>query len=113
MKRLLAIFMILFSTVSFASGKLSFKQKYDGGEAKKYSLGLAIYEKIIPHVYFSSWNGGGAEMATGANPWLKTDTAVHFRVGALAFGVGGEVKYLPHIHEERHNWYVQLMADLW
>lgn len=113
MKTLLALCFVLFSSFAFASGKLSFKQKYQGEEAKKYSIGLSIYEKILPFVYFSSWNGGGAEMSTGADPWLKTDNAVYFRVSRFALGVGGSVKYLPNVHEYSNEWYVNATADLW
>lgn len=114
MSKLTCIFAVLFSLPAFASGKLSFKQKTENGDdPTKYSLGLAVYEKILPHTYMNSWTGGGADVNTGKDSWLKSTNSIEIHVSRFSVGAGGSLTYLPAAKVFHKEGFFSLGVTLW
>ncbi len=114
MKKLLAVIFLCLSSISLASGKLTFKQKYDKDFAiSRYNLGLAVYQPLLWHMYLNSWTGGGADNQTGSDPWVKSRNALEFQVSAFTVGGGGSLTYLPHVHSYDREFEVYVNVTLW
>lgn len=85
MKFLLAAMLLLSSSLSLASGKLSLKQtRVKGEDVAKYALGLSVYQKPASFpVAFVGWAGGGVN-EHNEEPWVKTESGLEGYVGPMA-----------------------------
>lgn len=115
MKRLFIILVLLLdSGIALASGKLTIRPSYVLDDARpKYSLGLSVYEKIIPNLYYTGWLGYGQYDALLGQEWVKTRQGVDYHYGPLSLEAGASYQYNPDTSFTETEIYSSLTLTLW
>ena len=113
MRSVLCLLILLFSNISLASGKISFKPSVNhDGSAKGYALGLSVFEKILPGLYADTWHGYG-EKEDDKDKWFKSEVGVLAFVGHVGIGCGNVSVYDVGQQTWDHKVYGKLQLELW
>lgn len=117
MKKLLLLALVcLLSNTALASGKLylranSFDTATDGEASLKYSLGLYMYEQLLPdnQLVFISFFG-----ANLGGEWFKSDQSLQVTSGKIVYGGGIENLLRPDDQAQNQtNFYATVAYKLW
>lgn len=111
MRILLSFLLLLSSSVSFASGKLTYKNSWDvKTKEPSYVLGLAVNQPAALGLSYIGWFGGGQKALD--NYWMKMDNAMEgYALGAsIAVGVESEMQ-VP--EDLMHSVYLKVGVTLW
>lgn len=118
MKSLFAL-VLLFSSISFASGKFIFmpEANYTKNESKLH-MGLSVYEKITGPFSFVHYSGVALDKEMQSKKHHMHDFNM---MNALAIHLGDKLdlelghKYLYNLHDKysEHKGFVKVAAQLW
>lgn len=107
---------LLFSSVSFASGKIVATPRYYEFGKVGGSLGLAIYERITQGVAFNSWVGIGTRPfdSKGTEYWMSSSIGIDLIQGVWTYGIGLQPQFsLPNGGQEDSNVFIKFSRQLW
>lgn len=104
----------LFSAPAFATGKLTLKpeQDLDNGTLK-YSLSLAVDEKLAGPLYYVGWLGSGDDEFDHKKAWYKTEQGIAARMGNLSLGMGVSYTMAMNTEWDDARAYVNAALVLW
>lgn len=114
MKRILTVLAFLLSSHAFASGKLTVKPSYNVDEKHgKFMVGLAVYERIQPDLFYNGWFGGGEYDPENGFTWYKTSQGIEAYFGKLSVGTGLSYQYNPETKFDQTELYTTASLSLW
>lgn len=114
MRMLLLLATLFLSDICLASGKVTVRPSYVFDDSRpKYSIGLAVYEKIYGNYFYSGWAGYGEYDALLGQEWFKTRHGVDYLYGPLSIEAGASYQYNPDTQFQESEIYSSLTLTLW
>lgn len=113
--KLLAILVFFFSEIALSSGKItlrgdSFDENADEYGQSKYSLGLNVYQQLMPEneLVFIGFYGANLD-----GDWFKADQAVQYTHANVVYGAGVQAIMRGHGNNPPNTFYATLGYKLW
>lgn len=106
--------LLLFSSASFATGKLILKPSFVTDDQRaKYMLGLVVHEKISGSLFYAGqYLGGSYDRDTGES-WYKTSQGVDYWIGPVSLAAGVSYQFNPETEFDEKEIYSSLSITLW